>query len=39
MNSDIPSPYDVHILQTVGSLPEDNLISEKEKEEIRDWLL
>ncbi|CAD8094928.1 unnamed protein product [Paramecium sonneborni] len=31
-NSDLPSPYDV-------PMPEKNLISDKEKEEIRDWLL
>jgi len=30
--SDIPSPYDV-------PLPEKNFISEKDKEEIRDWCL
>ena len=31
-NTDIPSPYDV-------PLPDKNLIQDKEKEEIRDWLL
>jgi intraflagellar transport protein 172 len=31
-NSDIPSPYDVE-------LPAQNLIKEKEKDEIRDWCL
>lgn len=31
-NSDLPSPYDV-------PMPDKNLIADKEKEEIRDWLL
>ena len=31
-NTDIPSPYDV-------PLPEKNLISEQEREKIKDWIL